>query len=301
MTLNTPVLLLTYKRPDTTQTVFNAIQEARPTKLYVSQNFPSSQDEAEQQKWEKTREIVDQVDWDCEVKTLFRKQHLSLKESISSAIDWFFDREEIGIILEDDCVPNRSFFEFSEELLNYYRTDERIMSISGDNFQFGHNSSEASYYFSRYNHIWGWASWRRAWEKYDVQMKLWPKVKNEGVLYDMLIDTNVVKYWENVFDRTYLGHIDTWDYQWTFACWINNGLTILPSVNLISNIGFREDATNTQKKNKYANLPTEPVRFPLNHPLTIIRNARADRITEADHYGISRSKLREIFSLLFST
>jgi len=181
--LHTPVLFLVYKRPDTTRQVFEAIRQAKPPRLYVAADGPKKNVPGEAEKVKQVREIISNgVDWDCEVKTLFRDENLGCKYGPVEGINWFFKNEEEGIILEDDTLPSQSFFWFCQELLERYKDDTRIMVISGDNFQNGITRGTCSYYFSRYNHIWGWASWRRAWKYYSVDMKLWPDVaKNQGL------------------------------------------------------------------------------------------------------------------------
>ena len=156
--LETPVLFLVFNRPDTTAQVFEAIRQAKPPRLYVASDGAREDKEGELEKVKQVREIVSQVDWNCEVKTLFRDKNLGCKIAVSSAIDWFFEQEEMGIILEDDCLPHPTFFRFCQELLERYRDDERIGMISGNNFQFGRKCTDYSYYFSMYSHIWGWAS-----------------------------------------------------------------------------------------------------------------------------------------------
>ena len=241
------------------------------------------------------------VDWDCEVKTLFSDKNLGCKVAVSRAIDWFFEHVEEGIILEDDCLPHPTFFRFCEELLNKYRDDERIGQISGDNFQFGKKRTEYSYYFSRYTLIWGWATWRRAWKNYDVDMKSWPEIHDNGWLQDWLGNKKLVHYWMRIFEMTYQGEINTWDYQWTFTCWIRNCLTILPNVNLISNIGFSAGGTHTSCKNdKSANIPVEAMEFPLRHPPFMSRDSSSDKLTEK-RYLVSfvdkvKDKIREIIN-----
>ena len=190
----------------------------------------------------------------------------------------------MGIILEDDCLPHPTFFMFCEELLYRYRNDDRIGIISGDNFQFGKSRNEHSYYFTRYTHIWGWASWHRTWEKYDVGIKQWPKLKKDGWLFDIFTEKQLVRYWENVFDNIFNNRIDTWDHQLTFAILTHSMLNIMPNKNLISNIGFGDDATHTTKKNHFSNIHNEEMTFPLIHPEFIIRNIRSDRITEKKHF-----------------
>jgi len=190
-----------------------------------------------------------------------------------------------AIILEDDCLPHPSFFRFCEEMLGRYRHDTRVMAISGDNFQFGQKRGAYSYYFSRYNHVWGWASWRRAWQHYDVNMRAWPAIREGGWLAGVLDDARQHDYWTNIFERVHGGLIDTWDYQWTFACWIQNGLTVLPQTNLISNIGFGVDATHTQSASVFAELPVHEMGFPLEHPPYMLRDAAADAFTNKNNFS----------------
>ncbi len=277
--LNTPVLFLVFNRPDVTARVFESIRHAKPSRLYVAADGPRLNIPGEAEKCALARTVIDRVDWPCEVLTNYSDVNLGCKRRVSSGLNWVFNTVEEAIILEDDCVPHPTFFRFCEELLEKYRHDDRVMVISGNNFQFGRKRGNYSYYFSRYNHIWGWASWRRAWRNYDVDMKLWPEVRNGEWLRDLLGD-DVARYWTENFEMAYNGKIDSWDYQWTFACWIHNGLSILPNVNLVSNIGFNSEATHTKdSESKVANLPMEEMGFPLIHPNFVIRDARADDFT----------------------
>jgi hypothetical protein len=200
---------------------------------------------------------------------------------VSSGLDWAFSVAERAIILEDDCVPHPSFFRFCDELLDKYRDDERIMMISGDNFQQGRQRTADSYYFSRYCHVWGWATWRRAWRCYDLDMKNWPAVRDGGWIHDVLTDRQAATRWAKTFQIMYEGRIDTWDAQWMFACWSQNGLAIVPNTNLISNIGFHSEATHTTSADSaLANLPSQGMDFPLKHPSFVIPDSQADRFTE---------------------
>jgi len=283
--LKTAVLFLIFNRLDTTKQVFEAIRLAKPPRLYIAGDGPRDSRQDEDKKVKAVRNyVMDHVDWNCEVKTLFREKNLGCKYAVSGGINWFFENEEMGIIIEDDCLPHPTFFRFCEELLDRYRNDERIGIISGDNFQFGRRRNEESYYFSRYAHIWGWASWRRTWGKYDVGLKQWPKVKKEGWLFDIFKEKKLVKYWENVFDTVFNNRIDTWDHQLTFATLINSMLNIMPNNNLISNIGFDGNATHTKKTNLLSNIPNVEITFPLTHPKIIIRNTLADNITEKEQF-----------------
>lgn len=248
--LATPVLFIIFNRPDTTQKVFDEIRKAKPKYLYVAADGPRESREHDKQLCEETRAIVNQVDWDCEVKTLFQNKNLGCKMGVSSAINWFFENVEAGIILEDDCVPHQSFFRFTSEMLEKYKNEKRVMMITGFN-PITKYRSPFSYYFSRYFSIWGWATWRRAWRKYDVTMSEWPQLKTAG-LDKYYTDPYAAKYMGQAFENTYLGKIDTWDYQWSLAGLQNNGLSIVPSQNLISNIGlngvhFSGPATKNQK------------------------------------------------------
>lgn len=279
--INTPVAFLIFNRPDTTERVFQVIRQAKPPQLLVVADGPRSKFADEAQKCQAARAIIDRVDWDCEVLTNYSDINLGCKTRVSSGLDWVFDTVEKAIILEDDCLPHLSFFRFCEELLDFYQSDRRIMTISGNNFQFGRKRTEYSYYFSRYCHCWGWATWRRAWRLYDIEMKLWPRVKNENLLEHILEDSQTVKYWERIFQRTYNESINSWAYRWKFACWIHSGLTVLPNVNLVSNIGFGVRSTHTtNKQNLCANLPVEKMYFPLQHPPFMLRNVEADRFTQ---------------------
>ncbi len=290
--LTTPILFLIFNRPDTTQQVFSEIRRAKPTKLFVAGDGPREDKENEKEKCRAARDILNGIDWDCQVKTLVRKRNLGCKMAVSSAIDWFFENVEEGIILEDDCLPHPTFFRFCQELLKKYRDDERTMVISGDNFLLGHKRTDYSYYFSRYNHIWGWATWRRAWLHYDGDIRMWPGIRDESWLKDILGDSKTVRYWSNVFRLVYENKIDTWDYPWTFSCWMQNGLAIIPSVNLVSNIGFGPESTHTKGKSKFANMAVADMDFPLRHPPFIIRDTKADDFVQKTHFDIPNILLR---------
>lgn len=279
--LTTPVAFVIFNRPDTTAKVFAEIAKARPPMLLVVGDGPRVNRAGEAERVAKTRAIVDQVDWPCTVLTNFSDVNLGCRQRVSSGLDWVFNQVEEAIVLEDDCLPDPSFFQFCQEMLERYRNDERIGMISGDNFQFGKRYGEDSYYFSKYVHIWGWASWRDRWQgAYDVNLARWPEIRDGGRVADLVLDQAEVKYWRKVFERVYRGDIDTWDYQWLFANLAEGRLSILPSVNLISNIGFGEDATHTVGLSDEANMQTKSIEFPLRHPIVRIRNCAADRFTD---------------------
>ena len=279
----TPVVLIIFNRADTTERVFEAIRQAKPSKLFVVADGARADKPGEAEKCAATRAVIERVDWDCEVLKNYSDVNLGCAKRVSSGLNWVFDTVEEAIILEDDCIPHPTFFRFCEELLERYREDERIFTISGKNVQFGRKRTDYSYYFSRYNHYWGWASWRRAWQHFDFEMKLWSEIRQQGFLKDILIDPRAVDYWTRHFQDTYEGKINSWGYRWTLACWLHGGLNILPNVNLVSNIGFDDRATHTKTTSDdtpYANTLVEAVEFPLKHPPFIIADRRADEFTQ---------------------
>jgi hypothetical protein len=277
--INTPVLFLIFNRSDTTRQVFESIRQAKPAKLYVAADGARPDTAGEEVKIKEVRSIATSVDWECEVKTLFREHNLGCKMAVSSAITWFFEHEQEGIILEDDCLPEQTFFPYCQELLEIYRHDTRVMAISGDNFQQGKKRTEYSYYFSRYPHCWGWATWKRAWQHWDGDFTSWPEIKEKFFLNDLAMgDETLVTYWAKIYDQCHAGKIDSWAYPWNYSCWVQSGLAALPNVNLVSNIGVGAGATHTTKADdKYLQLPVEQLVFPLQHPHCVFRNVQADR------------------------
>jgi hypothetical protein len=275
--LQTPVLFLVFNRPDTTEQVFAAIRKARPPRLYIASDGARADRSDEAEIVAEVREIATAVDWPCEVKTLFREDNLGCKHAVSEAISWFFKQEEKGIILEDDCLPHPDFFSFCDELLELYADDERVSVITGNNFQNGRLIGDASYYFSKYNHCWGWASWRRAWKHYDVRLQCWPEWSQAHEWREKTPDTVERRYWSKIFKLVRAEKIDTWDYQWTASVWYQGGLTATPNVNLVSNIGFGPNSTHTASTDSpLSRIATFPL-GELQHPATVVQNIDADR------------------------
>ena len=281
--LKTPVVFIIFNRPETTERVFEEIRKARPLKLFVVADGHRADCPGEEEKCAEVRAIIDRVDWDCEVIKNYSTKNLGCGARPATGISWVFEQVEEAIILEDDCLPHPSFFQFCQELLEHYRDDDRIMQISGDNFQFGEGRSDYSYYFSMFSHpvsIWGWATWRRAWEKYDHNIKLWPEIRAGGWLKTYLGNNRVSAYWTMIFDEIYnRQYTSCWDYQWTFCRWIQEGLCIVPNQNLISNIGWGNDATHTTLSGSISiwdNIPSKEMKFPLKHPPYVLRDRKAD-------------------------
>lgn len=293
----TPVLFLIYNRPEETQKVFDRLREIKPRYLYVSADGPKSDKENDFENCKKTREVINQVDWVCDLKTNFNSKNLGCKIGVSSGISWFFKHVSKGIILEDDCIPNPSFFQFCQLLLEKYRDNEKVMHIGGVNFQDGKKRGNASYYFSLYNHVWGWATWRRAWNLYDVDIKNYPEFIISDKFKSMFPHKKEQEYWKKYFLQVYNHKKDTWDYQWTFAIWYYQALSIVPNVNLVSNIGFGKNATHTIFNSNIANRPTENIEEII-HPDSLITNKIADRYTFRKYMNIN--KIRKLFQILSS-
>lgn len=282
----TPILFLIFNRPDTTKVVFEQIRNIKPSKLFIAADGPRECKVDERENCEQTRKLVlENIDWECQVFTLFRDKNLGCKYSVSQAITWFFDNVDQGIILEDDCLANVSFFNYCEVLLNRYKDNLQIMHIGGNCFieENSLNNNE-SYYFSNYVDIWGWATWKRAWKQYDVNLKNF-SYKTCKVLLDNKFKSKAEsKYWLSLFESAKNNQIDTWDYQWVYTVYYNNGISITPFRNLISNIGFGPNATHTFDNNSIlASYPTKEISEIL-HPMNITVNKDLDHALFIKYY-----------------
>lgn len=252
-----------------TARVFEQIRKAKPKRLYVAADGPRQGNRSERADAEATRRLVlEGVDWNCEVQTLFREENLGVRGAVSSAVTWFFEHEEQGIILEDDCLPDPSFFPYCEELLDRYREDERVMHISG-NCYLPDLDLEASYFFSRYTHIWGWATWREAWQHWSSTS---PDFEREFEQISAIFSTPREKaYWHDTYRRYFDGEFDTWDYDWNFSVLRRGGLAVYPTVNLVRNIGFGSAAAHTKAWKDYKGLSRVPLGSigDIRHPETV--------------------------------
>ncbi|MGE0102277.1 MAG: glycosyltransferase family 2 protein [Blastocatellales bacterium] len=296
----TPVVLIIYNRPDTTARVFNEIRRYKPTILYVIADGHKAGDVFDKNMVDNTRELIKNVDWDCDVRLNYADTNLGCRIRICTGLDWVFNQSEKAIILEDDCLPHKDFFAFCDEILNRYQYEPRIMHVSGSNYLFGKIDIEYSYYFSIYNHCSGWATWSRAWKYFDPEIKSWPYLKETDFLSNLFDNDKSRTYWESAFQDVYEKRIDSWAYCWTLACWMNNGLTIIPRHNLITNIGYGLNATHTKNaRSRFADIPTSPLSFPLIHPVQIDRNNDADKITEKINYN--RHFIRRVIGALLKT
>lgn len=286
------LLLLSFNRLDTLKQTLPIIALAAPPRIYLASdgaraNVRDENGISEAEKVQSVRQyLLEHISWDCEVKTRFLEKNLGCKIAVSSAISWFFENEEQGIILEDDCLPTLSFFAFCDELLEKYKDNPKVMMISGWSaldFAPHYNADtlspkaalESSYFFSKYNHIWGWASWARAWREYSLECR------------DIKAQMNTLEFsskrekraWKSIFNAYAKGLIDTWDYPWTYSIWAKRALCVYPKDNMIQNIGFnRADAAHTMGDSKFASMPSYELHFPLIHPREISQNKALDKI-----------------------
>ncbi len=243
----TPILFIIFNRLDTVKIVFEKIRLCKPAQLFIASDGPRGNRFGEKETVESIRDyVLNNVDWECEVKTLFSEKNMGCDPAISMAISWFFSYIKQGIILEDDCLPDLSFFSFCEQMLNYYSDNEKVFEITGCNLQGGIIRGNGSYYFSNYGGTWGWATWRRAWEKFNYQVTGFNKLKEEKDIQSVFEDRVQQRYWINFLKKE--GNTDTWDYQWLYTIWYNKGICIVPNSNLITNIGFNLSGTHTLKK-----------------------------------------------------
>ena len=299
---STPILFLIFNRPLKTEKVFEKIRQLKPKYLFVSADGPRKDNAEDKINCEKTRDIIKRIDWDCKVKNNYIEENAGCKIGVSSGITWFFNNVEEGIILEDDCVPDISFFYFCEKLLENYKHEKRIMHIGGTNLQDGIKRGNASFYFSRFNHVWGWATWRRAWHLFDMDITDFPKFKSSPEYISLLPDQKKREYWNKNFSQVFNKQKDTWDYQWTYTIWKNNGLAVVPNINLVNNIGFDEEATHTiLKANPLGNRPIYSLNVDeLAFPDYIEVNQEADEYVFRKYYNQSKfQKLKNIFYSYF--
>lgn len=280
MHLKTPVAFFIFNRPDRTARVFAEIARARPATLLVVADGPRPDRTGERESCLAARAVVDQIDWPCELLTNFADSNLGCKRRVSTGLDWVFEQVEEAIILEDDCLPDATFFPFCTELLERFRDDPRVSMICGSNFQQGRRRSPHSYFFGLHVTVWGWASWRRTWRNYDVEMRRWPELRDTSWLTDLLINPVAVKYWRTTFEAAFQGEFDTWDWQFFFFWWSQNMLAVVPNRNLVSNIGFGDQGSHTRESlPTMAGLPLEPMRFPLHHLPEVYLDRDADNLS----------------------
>jgi hypothetical protein len=287
---STPILFIIFNRIETTKVVFEAIKAVRPKHLFIAADGARVDHIGEDEKCKAVREyVLTNINWECDIKTLFRDENLGCGYGPASAITWFFDQVEEGIILEDDCVPDSSFFEYCSELLDKYRYDDRISIISGTNMdrESKYVPENQDYFFSSIPYTWGWATWTKNWLQYDYEIKAWNKINKKKFLNNLFQDNEFQLSWRKVFDDIYTKTpTDIWDYQFFFSCFLQNKLSIVPAKNLISNIGHNDAATHTLEPNSaQANVPVKSINLPLSHPNSFDRNVEYDIFLQELCYG----------------
>jgi hypothetical protein len=290
---NTPIAILTFNRPDLTERLLAILARIRPRRILVVSDGPRQHVPTDVERCAAVRRLFERLDWDCRVDRNFSEHNMGSFRRNSTGLNWIFEEVEDAIILEDDCLPDQSFFPYCEELLEKYRDDPRIGLISGNNFLKSRVEKQTpSYFFSRYASTWGWASWRRTWRQVDLEMPYWLELRDSGKLRQSLWSSSEDKYWRSIYDAIQERRMkNAWDYQLILTCMRGNHLTIVPSVNLVSNIGFGQDATNCTNGNYLANsVPVHGVEFPLVHPETVYASRQVD-------YQIFRRRFHEYWWL----
>jgi len=288
-----PVLFLIFNRKEVALESLTGIRKAKPTRLFVAADGPRPHKEGEAAKCAETRAaVLEAVDWPCEVATLLRDENLGCRRAVSGALDWFFGNVEAGIVVEDDCVLSESFYRFAAELLERYKDDERILSVCANCFPPPAIAGKESYYFSKYQHCWGWASWRRAWEKYEATLDEWDAFTASGGLKQLNERCSVFeRHFMRYIDEIKNGKLSSWALQWMAAGWVNGMLNIVPTVNMSQNTGWGADSTHTFESNNWMGaLPAREIVFPLTHPGNVSRNTSADRWNDVNLWHIRRSQ-----------
>lgn len=276
-TARNPVCLFIYRRSDTVQRIMKAISDVKPKTLMLIADGPQSDDPNERVLCSHARALAMQVDWPCEVFTNFSHVNLGNTVRFSSGLDWVFARHEQAIILEDDNLPSPDFFRFCDELLDQYATDERVMMIGGSNFLPASINIPDSYYFTKIPNIWGWATWRRAWKHYDYSASLWPGFCDSGQLETYFQDSDSIRFWRRFMESSCsMGNRQSFEGRWIFTIMARNGLAVVPSSNLISNIGFCDGGISGRTRHPWADWPHQTMTFPLRHPHIFLPNTQAD-------------------------
>lgn len=284
---DTPVTFVAFNRPEKTKRTFGQIRALRPTTLLLICDGPRLNRPGEAELCAAVRQIVSEVDWPCIVHQNFSSVNLGCRRRLASGFDWVFSIVEESIFLEDDCLAEPAFFTFCEEMLRRYRDDERVMSIGGINMSGNRFPGNSSFVFSRYVLVWGWASWKRAWRHYDVDLCDWPSAELYRLLEQTTLSAGAAKYFRYALDLVKSGEIDTWDAQWMLAHFRQRGACILPAKNLISNIGFDSSATNTRSRgSRLAGTPTEALTPPYVSPLDMAFDFETDRELERLFYRL---------------
>jgi hypothetical protein len=285
-----PVVLLLFKRPALTAQLLERLRAVKPSLILAVADGPRPGHPEEQEACAQVRELVKtKIDWPATVRTEYAEANLGLRRRVSSGLNWAFGQVDEAVILEDDCLPHPDFFRFCAELLDYHRLDTRVGVIAGVNFQPPSFSRAASYYFSKYPHCWGWATWKRAWRYFDLEASSWPALKAGGLLNHLFPDPAEAEYWRRIFDEVHAGKLNSWAYPWLLSCWGQNLLAVLPTVNLVTNAGGGADATHCAGS-QLLHRPAIPMAFPLRHPANVLADFQADDYSQRVIFGTVRPR-----------
>jgi hypothetical protein len=299
----TPIVFMVFNRPELTRRVFRRIAEVKPLHLLVIADGPRSDRPGESELCEQVRAILTQVDWPCTVQTNFSPTNLGCRNRIITGLNWAFEQVEQAIILEDDILPDLSFFPFCEEMLARYADDHRISMIGGFNALEEALDTKDSYYYSHLSHIWGWATWRRSWARYDEHLTHWSEIKAADLLRNVFPQPDRIRFWTRIFDQMHNGTgPNTWDFQWVYSNLINNALSVTPRINLVENIGFGPDATHTVDAAHAPSSKKGALAFPLHHPVAILPRLdldyRDDKLSGHIIPGVYRRVVRKVGKIL---
>lgn len=278
--LSVAVLFIIYNRLETTQKVFESLAKAKPSKLYIASDGPNSNKFEDEKKVKSVRKFVyESINWSCDVKTLFQESNIGCALNVKTSIDWFFDNEEYGIIIEDDVFPSHSFYWYCEELLKKYENDYRIGMISGNN-HINFNNINESYLFSKHKGIWGWATWKRAWDNMDFDMSWLVSPYKNDIIKNMGHGYRSYVHWKNAINHIKNQIVDTWGWKWYFSLAAYNQLCIFPKYNLVANMGFGDNATHTHSSVKKEYIQVQDIELPLKHPKYVLPNQEHDHLFE---------------------
>ncbi len=290
--MNTPILLIIFNRPDKVRRLIESLSIVRPKRIYISADGPRPGVKEDIEKCQASREAAQRIDWPCEVYTNFKDENLGVDKGMEEAMTWFYSNVEEGIVCEDDCVPNPDFFRFCTTLLDRYRHNEKVMLISGTNFQDGVKHGNGSYYFSHYP-TWGYAMWKRTWNKFDTNLDgLEFFIKNKKI-DTILRDQRQKKYWVGFFKKIRDKKYNFTDTRLLFSIWNNNGLIVIPNSNLVKNIGFDNEATHSTFGGKERSLESSNIG-------DIIFNDEIVANEEADNYFFKKIHKTSLFKIIYS-
>jgi hypothetical protein len=298
---NTPIVLICFNRPLETEKVFSKIKSIKPKKLFLIMDGPKKNCNDDAINCIQVKNIITKIAWNCKVYKNFSKKNLGLKKRIVTGLNWVFNRTNSAIILEDDCLPSNDFFNYCEKLLIYYKKNNLVKFITGNNFQRSKLNIKADYYFSKYSHIWGWATWKNTWKLYCDNNKIWDKYLDSKDFRKICPNYLERRYWKSMFNEVKNDHLKSWSIYLLFSIWRSGGLTATPNINLVKNLGFNKRATNTKTGKIEYNKKIQNIGKDLKHPKEISHNFSADNYVFENVYNQSlKKKITNYFNKIFN-